>query len=47
MSEAQRAQRMAGAFDRFDADKDGRISKAEFESAQPMGGPGAGKRKGR
>lgn len=47
MSDEQRAQRMAGAFDRFDADKDGRISKAEFESAQPMGGPGAGMRKGR
>ena len=46
-TEAQRAERMATAFDRFDANKDGRISKAEFEAAKPMGGPGGEMRKGR
>jgi Ca2+-binding EF-hand superfamily protein len=46
-TDEQRAQRMAGAFDRLDTDKDGRISKAEFEAARPMGGKGAGMRKGR
>ena len=46
-TEAQRAERMATAFGRFDADRDGRISKAEFESAKPMGGRGDGKGKPR
>ena len=48
-TEAERAQRMAAAFDRIDSNKDGRISKAEFEAAKPMDGKrmGQGKRQGR
>ncbi|GAB1406992.1 hypothetical protein MASR1M8_09110 [Thermomonas brevis] len=54
-TEAERAQRTTAAFDRIDANKDGRISKAEFEAAKPMGGRGMdgqgkggqGKRQGR
>lgn len=37
---AERAQRMASAFDRIDANKDGSISKAEFDAFKPMRGDG-------
>ena len=39
-TEAVRAQRMAAAFDRMDANQDGNISKAEFDAFKPMRGEG-------
>ena len=43
-TEAVRAQRMAAAFDRIDANKDGSISKVELDAFKPM--RGQGKREG-
>ena len=37
---AERAQRLATAFDRIDANKDGSVSKAEFDAFKPMRGNG-------
>lgn len=42
-TQAERAKRMAEAFDRIDTNKDGAISRAEFDAHKPM--HGAGKRK--
>ena len=39
-SEAERARRVAAAFERLDTDKDGSISRAEFDAARPMRGQG-------
>ena len=43
-TEAERAQRMAAAFDRIDANKDGSISQVELDAFKPM--RGQGKREG-
>lgn len=42
-SEAERSQRMGAMFDRLDADKDGVLTRAEWDAAKPMRGPGEGR----
>lgn len=42
-TEAERNQRMGAMFDRLDANKDGALSKAEWDAPKPTGGPGNGR----
>ena len=41
-TEAEQLQRAGKAFDRMDANKDGTVTKAEFDAAKPMHGGGNG-----